>query len=527
MRRHATFLLLVLILIAPPLAAFDTGHHSDATRAALKKFNRITTQETFNEHAIAIVQVSNWLTDYYTNTLIGDDDRKKALEKLHFDNLTSTKEVNRYWNWLAYNTQRQVQRISRNADQHKRQNKPDLVNADVREFLVLLGMSLHAVQDFYSHSNWVEEHPRVAIGQADGRYRPYNTDTWWSSKLNRNQNAPWTIDDAATGIIFTGFYANSITKNRPGELLDHGGYDVGVNHDSYVRPRWEEAYVFAYAGSVEWARAVVVWAGPDFQDYLFKFRETSQNLPLLESDVIAAWNLSEWISLEPAKPDDGHWKGKYSGNKLWLARAAFNWTTAKDSPYVVAFKKTPLVFDVSSRLYDNTVEAGNAPVIPPVPLNDIAVSVKTESVQAVSFDTPASPRFYATIEFRTASGSETFIEAMHDGRGQRGVNTDWHSICFVPADTDEVSIVYRLFDKDQGQRREYNIGVHDNDPSLHFRLNTGDDSLDDDFVGVHVQPPDAIVVSGVQPQITKRNMVAQTQFWAWSTSVKPPAGAGR
>ena len=99
------------------------------------------------------MQLDNWLIDYYSNTktdllkpsiAVSKDDS----DKLHFDNLYSTTQVTHYWGHLARNGRRAIQDAAK-------QNDP-------LQGLTLLGVSLHAVQDFYTHSNWVER-TRVPI----------------------------------------------------------------------------------------------------------------------------------------------------------------------------------------------------------------------------------------------------------------------------------------------------------------------------------------------------------------------------
>jgi hypothetical protein len=138
-------------LLAKPAFAFDTGHHSDLTKEALQ-------DQGFGETAIQTVQVQNWLVDYFssspTSSIEGD------VAKLHFDNLFTTEQIRNYWGRLTVNTRSAVQQAAREKDTLK--------------LLTILGISLHAVQDFYSHSNWVETHPRSTSG-------PYRPETWFDS----------------------------------------------------------------------------------------------------------------------------------------------------------------------------------------------------------------------------------------------------------------------------------------------------------------------------------------------------------
>src|SRR4051812_9881856 len=139
---------LALLLAPRPALAFDTGHHSDLTREALAP-------EGFGDTAIEAAQLQNWFTDYYSssNPLSG---YKSEADLLHFDNLFTTDALRNYWGRFKVNAKSAAQDAAKSGDTVK--------------LLTVIGVSLHAVQDFYTHSNWVELHPRAAGG-------PYRTET--------------------------------------------------------------------------------------------------------------------------------------------------------------------------------------------------------------------------------------------------------------------------------------------------------------------------------------------------------------
>src|SRR5262249_35235403 len=184
---------------------------------------------------------------------------------------------------------------------------------DELKYLTILGLSLHAVQDFYSHSNWVERHPR--------RGPEYRTDTWWNSPV-----APGTD-------IHTGWYKNALYPSRPRNAQDaHGDATSGLNHDAYGRPRWDEAYVFAYAASAEWAEALVNWArevNPSFLNRARSFSLQASDLERLDYDMTAHYRISEWISVPSVA--DGHWKGTGSGHLAKFLAFLPVWKASKDS----------------------------------------------------------------------------------------------------------------------------------------------------------------------------------------------------
>src|SRR5262249_2923652 len=142
---------LALLLLPAPAGAFDTGHHADLTREVLK-------EQGFSQGASDAVVVENWLVDYFVNDPVSP--LQKDCDVLHFDNAQSTTAIRNYWGRLTVNSRKAVEDAAREKDALK--------------LLTLLGVSLHAVQDFYTHSNWVETHPRAS---AD----PYRSETWFSA----------------------------------------------------------------------------------------------------------------------------------------------------------------------------------------------------------------------------------------------------------------------------------------------------------------------------------------------------------
>ena len=94
--------------------------------------------------------------------------------------------------------------------------------------LALLGLSLHTVQDFYSHSNWAEL-------QAPPAGADYATVTWFDAAAQRQG-------------VKTGRASISTEVSTDTSQMPHGGYIDGMNHDSYVHAAWDQAYVLVYAG---------------------------------------------------------------------------------------------------------------------------------------------------------------------------------------------------------------------------------------------------------------------------------------
>ena len=176
-RALVTFVALGLCLAPASAQAFDTGPHADMTRDAL-------TAEGFGRAGANVGMVNNWFVDYYTNpddnpysghanALVGFLRFKlnhenwlhqwvEGARRMHFDaerrqvpmpDLSNTAGVDKEWQRLMFLTRKWVQYAGRHNDPYA--------------VMAVLGISLHSVQDFYAHSNWVEG-PR----REDGRGGP-------------------------------------------------------------------------------------------------------------------------------------------------------------------------------------------------------------------------------------------------------------------------------------------------------------------------------------------------------------------
>ncbi|HEY7769255.1 MAG TPA: hypothetical protein VIB55_13900, partial [Longimicrobium sp.] len=219
---------------------------------------------------IQIAQVSNWLVDYYSVSKTISN--AQLLAHLHFDNLTSTSQIQNSWSRLAQNTQRAV---SAAADEVRAAPNPAERYRRMVYLAVLIGASLHPVQDFYSHSNWVELYPMQG--------GVYGTRTWFDTP------APSTL--LRSGLVGP---RNDLYPTRD-STRDHGGYKGGMNRDSYSRPRWPQAYVYAYSGSRQWLRAIRQWVeqvDPAIWRELVALRLNSADATALARDLRASYLLS-------------------------------------------------------------------------------------------------------------------------------------------------------------------------------------------------------------------------------------------
>lgn len=391
-----------------PAGAFDTGHHLDLTQDAMQ-------DQGFGTASIGIAQVANWLTDYEDKAITSSI--QEHTSRLHFNSLRTTREVSNYWARFVINTHRAIQEAARD-------NQP-------LRALVLLGISLHALQDFYSHSNWVEIHP------SDGHC--LRTETWFS--------APPGNADLHTGTA--GTESASPTSPHP----SHGGYRDGLNKDSYMKPSWPEAYTFAYVASREWINALRIWTEQARPGFWQRLKATRIRPRELAQDLTATYRLSGWIR---HGKHDGHWKGEGSGNRDGFLGTALDWLSRPESPIVQEFRQGKAYLAISDGLSGALTPEAPIPPVPVLPLDHQAVIIRTLAVDGAArqpFTAPSPPGDQPDTFARVTIQDQSFIEATQ--RDQASFRPYWTTIKFVPKSLESVRVDYRLLTEDT---------IHDIDP---------------------------------------------------------------
>ena len=259
-RCRATIVALAVLgaLIAPAGAqAYDTGPHSDITRDALSA-------EGFSSTAADVAVVNNWFSDLYSNaskvpqsghaktsveivgSLIGPRENwpqavLTAANRNHFDaQVWDVADVGRAeleWNRLQRSTSQLLRSIKSSGG----------ANREV-QVLTSLGMGLHALQDFYTHSNWIEQQGVRGVDGTDwAQYTVGRTPTWFDVPEDTRDELNVYIGES------TGH------KERP-----HGAWNTegnramakGVNKDWPGRPGYRDSYATSYFASRTWVRAV-------------------------------------------------------------------------------------------------------------------------------------------------------------------------------------------------------------------------------------------------------------------------------
>jgi hypothetical protein len=161
LRQFAAVLALTALLISPA-SGFDSYWHSQCSQKVGQQFG-------FTEDAWKIMQLGNFSPDFFgpvaeyasknlssedlekVNQYIGNNPQVRgAAVFLHFDNLNNDFQSNSNFDFLFSHLLQSTQKLLGDFNQLKVDDRTKRVL-----ILVTLGASLHAVQDFYSHSDWI------------------------------------------------------------------------------------------------------------------------------------------------------------------------------------------------------------------------------------------------------------------------------------------------------------------------------------------------------------------------------------
>lgn len=224
--RKLLALITLAALLASPAAGFDTYWHSQASQAVGQAFG-------FSEHAWKVMQMGNFAPDFFgpvadfasKGLKSSDIDKigaynaqngpaRAAAIFMHFDNLNAELTRNSQFDYiftqLLHTTQNTLAAV----------NKRNDIDARTKKVLILvaLGASLHTVQDFYSHSDWIHNDfnklPVKMMDAGDGRLR---APTWYEFRAKAGDPDKWPIQ------VHTGIYPPS--KDSPNT-------HTHMNHDN-------------------------------------------------------------------------------------------------------------------------------------------------------------------------------------------------------------------------------------------------------------------------------------------------------
>jgi CARDB/PLAT/LH2 domain len=247
-------------LLAAPAAApaFDTGPHSDITRDAL-------TAEGFGATAADVVVVNNWFVDLYSNSskipqsghadtavsVLGaffenDESWPQAVldgaNRMHFDSslwdVANVGKAQIEWDRLQRATTQLLGSITS-------------VNGPNKEIHVLstIGMGLHALQDFYSHSNWIEQQGVTGNDGTNWSTLTYGlTPTWF--------DVPKAVRDSPLNVYIGESTDHKKRKHGAWNTNGNTTMEDGVNKDWPGRPGYANAYTTSYFATRQWVRAI-------------------------------------------------------------------------------------------------------------------------------------------------------------------------------------------------------------------------------------------------------------------------------
>jgi hypothetical protein len=285
MFRKACSAITLLLLLASPASGFDTFWHQEAVRRVAEAFS-------FSEDARKIMQLGNFSPDFFgpVSEFASNNLRGKALESLnqfgaanalsrqaalflHFDNLYGELDGNpRFdflFNQLLKNTQSSLAAYSKHPKADDRTRKVLI--------LITLGASLHAVQDFYSHSDWVHQDfshtPAGLVHLPSGGAR---APTWFEFRDKAGDPAKWPFQvktglyPPVAGATNTHTHMNHDNSRliykeyeNPGQPLasevqyhQAGNVPAKAEDSAAILAHQQFAYNTAVAASIEWIRKV-------------------------------------------------------------------------------------------------------------------------------------------------------------------------------------------------------------------------------------------------------------------------------
>lgn len=461
-----------LLLFPSSTLAFDTGHHYDILRNVLS-------DQGFGQTAIEITQVQNWLTDYISQDLFNEN--KGELGLLHFDNLFSTQNIIDYWKKLAVNTKSAI--------------TSTVSEQDPIKTLTIIGISLHAVQDFYTHSNFTE------LFRNDPAAFPQ---TWWHNNFNITENEI---------ILHTGYtnsYRNDHEKENFDNLQPHGGYFDGLNKDSYMKPGWKSAYTLCYAGTLEWVNAITTWIREFNQStaingsvYLEEVKSvvlSEQDQEYLEDGLRFTYRISEYVDSGPADFADGHWKGKGSGDATQFVTIEAEYITSDfvdDSVFYRLFDEDQ-IYDLLSNNLEVDSPAPSDSQVPVIPAYNFSnTQVVLVRILHVNSDNPSAisdPDFYARVTIQ----NQEFIDAVQNS--EESIQPFWTSMKFLPAQASPplLEIIIQQWEEDPDDDEEYDINPVQDAERLTMQFNITSHELSGDVRGICDDVSSPCVLSGCE-----------------------------
>ncbi len=261
-------ILFFLCMYSIQATAFDTWWHAECTRKAM-------VANGFSGDARLATQVSNYITDFMAvlnmpNEWVGEIKINKALFRsdhsydfLHFDAIYTTADIEKNWQLIFENTKATLKQFAASSS----------VKSEFRQIVIfnILGASLHIIQDFYSHSNWVNTYMAKGISPIP---------IWYDVAESERGKMK----------IFTGIYAKPFNG--------HVSHD-SLHKDNSARSYNKEAVETAERASIDWIKRLMIevpevnWGGLKIytiqSDIVMKKFLVTQDASFLTSSSIIAF----------------------------------------------------------------------------------------------------------------------------------------------------------------------------------------------------------------------------------------------
>lgn len=382
-------------LAARPAEAFSTGGHFTATERGLKRAG-------FRPTAIRAAQAANYYVDHMVNTKdiqfndSSDDQKAKNISLFfHFDSLWNAARVDRELAWMERASRTMVL-------QAKSRRDPQAV-------LNVLGITLHAIQDFYSHSvfadiDWMSWRGTRIVTMDD-----LPRDLWENPLLQGR----WAIASDEKGLL-SGHAGTFYGGPPPGfpQFPGHGdAYEectggqsqkqCGLNHDGARRRNGLVAIMMAAEATYDVAKRFETWiADPAFWSSVVGFADNA--------GVNAAWYRAQRMSAAA-----GQWGYETPVSKVFQATQLLSaWSATRCSTLAPncpmnQWERTwyPQIIGMFAAAPPGVATGGGAPRQPPegTPIFEIAVPPPNLAPYSGVFDVVWGAK-RATLELSSASG---------------------------------------------------------------------------------------------------------------------------
>ncbi|KAJ3181549.1 hypothetical protein HDU85_003491 [Gaertneriomyces sp. JEL0708] len=473
---------------------FDTGPHNDITRNVLELYG-------YSTPAQQLAALTNWFTDVYAFSFsLAVDIRVipkhlPELEQSHDNNLYSIIYGANYIAQHTVNTRAAIQQVA--------------ATNDVVGYLALLGTSVHTVQDFYAHSNWASLRLRESCGCYGIKETVFDGLVESDGDIAKLlETRPW-VGGYSTYMWEDQYFPN---YNVHSGIVEHGGYCSGINHDSPVRPYFEESISYALSSTLEWVYNVEKWASavnPDIVANAKQWQPASDaDRSALDKNFREAFEVSYSTTAWVFGEDDGHWKGAGSGDFTTFTRSVTSFSSDQ-TPFTTLYTRDdnpiflPLVtpspyaflnnsvdpqgFVVANRTLIRSAIDGFTPFTRlPGNITDLtAVVVRTQEFDIGSewvslFDDPDP---YASVsidsfEVREAPASDT----------QR-FTPYWTAMKYIPVSTETVDLTYTLIDAAAASSQGDIIALSaEENKSIKLRFNVSSKAVEGLDSGYNVNP---------------------------------------